>query len=123
MTSKLFQTLAWIAFAAIIFVTISPIEFRPHDFAPVNFDRAAAFAVVTTLFVLAHPRRWLICAVFVMVGAGAIESLQFLAPTRHAEAGDAVVKALGAGIGTLIGMTLNQMRFRAHSWLVRSDRT
>jgi hypothetical protein len=33
------------------------------------------------------------------------------------------VKALGAGIGTLIGMTLNQMRFRAHSRIVRSDRT
>jgi VanZ family protein len=120
MKRKYILIMAWMAFAAIVFITVSPIELRPYDVAPVNFDRAAAFAVMTMLFILAYPRKWLLCAILLIGGAGGIELLQFLSPTRHAEVDDALVKALGAGVGTLMGLTLNQLRSRAQSQMVRS---
>jgi len=115
MTSRLIKLLPWLALAAIIFATVSPIRLRPQDFASVDIDRAGAFAVMALLFVLAYPRQWLLCGVLVILGAGGIELLQYLSPTRHAHLDDAVVKAAGAAIGCLMGWTLNRMiaRFRA----------
>jgi len=110
MTSRLFKLLPWLALAAIIFATVSPIRMRPHDFASVDIDRAGAFAVMALLFVLAYPRHWLFCAILLVVGAGGIELLQFLSPTRHAHLDDATVKAAGAAVGCLIGWTINRMR-------------
>jgi VanZ family protein len=107
------RTLAWLALAAIVFVTISPINLRPHDLLPVDVDRAAAFAVMAFLFVIAYPRQWIVCAVLLLIGAGGIEMLQLLSPSRHAHMDDALVKAAGAAIGCLAGWTLNQMRFRS----------
>lgn len=114
MTSRLFKLLPWLALAAIIFVTVSPIRLRPQDFAPVDIDRAGAFAVMALLFVLAYPRQWLLCAILLIVGAGSIELLQFLSPTRHAHLDDAAVKAAGAIVGCLVGLAANRMiaRFR-----------
>lgn len=112
MTSRLFRVLPWLALAAIIFVTVSPIGLRPHDFAAVDTDRAGAFAVMALLFVLAYPRQWLLCAVLLILGAGGIELLQYLSPTRHAHLDDAVIKAVGAAIGSLIGWVLNRLLTR-----------
>jgi hypothetical protein len=114
MTSRLLKLLPWLALAAIIFATVSPIRLRPQDFASVDVDRAGAFAVMALLFVLTYPRQWLLCGILVILGAGGIELLQYLSPTRHAHLDDAVVKAAGAAIGCLMGWTLNRMfaRFR-----------
>jgi hypothetical protein len=114
MTPRLLKFLPWLALAAIIFATVSPIRLRPHDFASVDIDRAGAFAVMALLFVLAYPRRWVACAVLLILGAGSIELLQFLSPTRHAHLDDAMVKAAGAAFGCLLGLALNRTvtRFR-----------
>jgi hypothetical protein len=112
MTDKFVRAVAWLAFAAIIFVTVSPIELRPHDFLPVDVDRALAFTVLSTLFVLAYPRQWVWVGVAIMIGAGGIELLQELSPTRHAHMDDAMVKAAGAAIGIVLGWALNQLRGR-----------
>jgi hypothetical protein len=109
MTSRLFKILPWLALAAIIFVTVSPIRLRPHDFAPVDIDRAGAFAVMAMLFVLAYPRQWVLCAILLIVGAGGIEMLQYLSPTRHAHLNDATVKAAGAAVGCLAGWITNRI--------------
>lgn len=109
MTTRLFKILPWLALAAIIFATISPIRLRPHDIASVDVDRAGAFAVMALLFVLAYPRQWIVCAVLLILGAGGIELLQYLSPTRHAHLEDATVKAAGAAIGCLVGWTINQI--------------
>jgi hypothetical protein len=37
-----------------------------------------------------YPRKWLLCAILLIGGAGCIELLQFLSPTRHAEVDDHV---------------------------------
>jgi hypothetical protein len=108
MTNKIARAAAWMAFVAIIFVTVSPIELRPHDVLPVDVDRALAFTVLAGLFVVAYPRQWIWVGIAVIAGSGAIELLQELSPTRHAHVDDAMVKAGGAAIGIVLGWTLNQ---------------
>ncbi|WP_294643282.1 VanZ family protein [uncultured Aureimonas sp.] len=99
MTQRILRLAAWLALAAILFVTVSPIGLRPHDVMPVDLDRALAFVVMTALFALAYPKRWLAVGLTIIVGAFAIELLQELSPTRHARLDDALVKAGGAFVG------------------------
>ena len=106
MTSRLLKFFAWSSLAAIIFVTVSPIGLRPHDPLPVNTDRALAFAVMTFFFVSAYPRKLWILLPLLVIGAGAIEAMQLLAPTRHAHALDAVIKASGVVIGAFAAVML-----------------
>ncbi len=104
------KSLAWLSLLAIIFVTVSPIGWRPHDFLPVDLDRALAFALMTFLFVLAYPRHFLMCSILLIVGALGIEALQLLSPSRHAHLDDAAVKAAGAALGAICGWLANQTR-------------
>ena len=76
---------------------------RPPDPLPVNLDRAAAFAVMSALFLIAYPRHAILCSVLLIAGAGAIELLQYLSPTRDPRLGDAAVKAAGALVGAAVG--------------------
>jgi 4-amino-4-deoxy-L-arabinose transferase-like glycosyltransferase len=98
---------AWLTLAAIVFVTVSPIDLRPGDILPVNVDRAAASAALAALFTLAYPRRWLSVGLIMIAGAAAIELLQVFSPTRHARIDDALVKSFGALVGVFAAVTLN----------------
>jgi hypothetical protein len=119
MTSRLLTFLAWSSLAAILFVTVSPIGLRPHDPLPVNTDRALAFAVMAFLFISAYPRKaWTVLALLI-VGAGAIEAMQFLAPTRHAHLLDACVKAGGVVIGACAAVLVARIRAK---WPMTADR-
>ncbi len=100
---------AWLSLAAILFVTISPIGLRPHTITTVNLDRAAAYAVMAAIFVLAYPRHWKLVALLLIGGALAIETLQYLSPTRHPQLLDATVKGAGAAAGTVAGWIWNEM--------------
>ena len=110
--SKLAAILAWLALAAIVFVTVSPIALRPHDLLPVEVDRALAFCLLSTLFVVAYPRYWIVVALATVLGAGAIEMLQAFSPSRHPRLDDALVKAAGACIGVLAGYAFNRLAGR-----------
>lgn len=103
MTMKIFRIAAWLVLAFILFVTVSPINIRPSDPLPVDVDRAAAFALMGGLFVIAYPRHWVFAALLIVLSAGAIELFQELSPTRHSHIHDALVKAAGAGIGVVVG--------------------
>jgi hypothetical protein len=92
--------------AAIIFVTVSPIDWRPDDVLPVDVDRALACGVFAGLFVLAYPRHWPWVGAAMVLGAGLMELLQELSPTRHARFDDAMVKAMGAFVGVAFGALL-----------------
>jgi hypothetical protein len=119
MTSRLLTFLAWSSLAAILFVTVSPIGLRPHDPLPVNTDRALAFAVMAFLFISAYPRKaWTVLALLI-VGAGAIEAMQLLAPTRHAHLLDASVKAGGVVIGACAAVLVARIRAK---WPMTADR-
>lgn len=107
MSRKIFAAIAWAVLASIVFVTLSPIGWRPH-FEAVRIERAGAFAVVGLLFGLAYPRRlWLVLSV--MVGAALLlEALQHLTPDRHGRLSDAVVKIVGAFVGIGISWLCNR---------------
>ncbi|WP_342633739.1 VanZ family protein [Neorhizobium lilium] len=104
------KIVAWLSLLAIVFVTVSPIGWRPHDYLPVDLDRALAFALMTLLFVMAYPRHFVLCSVLLIFGALAIEALQLLSPTRHAHMDDAAVKAAGAAFGAVVAWLINQVR-------------
>jgi VanZ family protein len=108
--TRLFKLLPWLCLLAIIAVTVSPIRLRPPDPLPVSLDRAMAFALLAFLFGLAYPRRLLWLGLLLVLGAAAIESLQFLSPTRHPEAEDALVKAVGALAGLAAVAFFRRMR-------------
>ena len=61
-------------------------------------------------FALAYPKQWKMVAVLLIVGAFAIEYLQYLAPTRHPRLHDASIKAMGAALGLLAGWVINRWR-------------
>jgi VanZ family protein len=108
MINRLAKPLAWFLLAGIIFVTVSPIGLRPHTITSVNIDRALAYLLVGLAFALAYPRHWMTVAALLVVGAVAIEYMQYLSPSRHARLNDAAVKAVGASFGVLAGCMVNR---------------
>jgi hypothetical protein len=76
MLHKLLAVAAWSALGLLIFVTISPLETRPVVAENADIERFAAFTIVGLLFGLAYPRRLAIDASFVVIAAGALETLQ-----------------------------------------------
>jgi VanZ family protein len=107
---KFSKPLAWLLLAGIIFVTVSPIGLRPHTITSVNIDRALAYLVVGLTFAVAYPRHWIAVAGLLVVGAVAIEYMQYLSPSRHARLHDAGVKAAGACFGVFAGTLVNRFR-------------
>jgi hypothetical protein len=110
MTSKITKPLAWLLLAFIVFVTVSPIELRPHTIETPDIDRASAYLAAGLAFALAYPKQWKMVAVLLILGAFAIEYLQYLSPTRHARLHDAGVKAAGSAIGLVAGWVFNKWR-------------
>jgi VanZ family protein len=98
--------------AFIIFATVSPIRDRPHDYLPVQIDRALAFFLLSALFVVASPHRWRIVGILCIGSAFVIEDLQYLSPTRDPDIADAAVKAAGALLGVAAGHLANVVRDR-----------
>src|SRR5260370_12605075 len=88
MLHRLLATAAWTAFALIVFSTISPLSMRPVATADPNIERFAAFALVGLLFGLAYPRRLAVDVSFVVIAAGALETLQFMIRDRHVHMAD-----------------------------------
>lgn len=99
--------------AAIAFVTVSPIEWRPDDILGVDADRALAFAILGGLFTAAFPRRWPLIALGMIGIASGLEVFQLLSETRHARVEDAMVKGFGALAGILLALMIRQAWFLA----------
>ena len=110
MIFKFARPLAWLLLAFVIFVTVSPIGLRPETVTTVDTDRASAYVVLGLAFALAYPKQWKTVAALLVVGAVAIEYLQYFVPTRHARLHDAGIKAMGAGLGLLAGWVINKWR-------------
>ena len=98
-----FRIMAWLVVAALVFVTLSPIELRP-SVAPANVERALAYCALGMVFALAYPRRWLLVLVGVVALAATLELGQELTLTRHGRVSDFVVKGGAATIGTLLAI-------------------
>lgn len=115
MNTRKYQIAAWTAFAAIIFVTVSPIEMRPGDIFSVDLDRALAFGLLSSMFMIAYPRHALYVGGFIVLSAGAIELLQALSPSRHARLDDAIIKGAGALGGMVLAFSYNALRSLRHA--------
>jgi hypothetical protein len=102
-------SLAATAFAAIVFVTLCPIGLRPHLASP-NAERFGAWLLLGILVQLAAGRRIAGPAAAVIAAALALEYAQHLAPGRHGEVTDALVKAIGGALGCLAGQLLFPLR-------------
>jgi len=107
--APLLRAAAWLCLGFIVFVTVAPISLRPHDALPVNLDRALAFGLMSGLFTLAYPRHWKAVLLLSVAGAGMIETLQYLSPTRHAHLADALVKGGGALAGGGLMAVVNRL--------------
>ena len=106
---RLLPVLAWLLLAAIAFVTLAPIGFRPNTGASPNIERFLAFAAVGLCFALAYPRHlWLILAV-VLGAAIALEALQLVSVSRHGRVFDLVVKLAGGGLGIALGVVVERL--------------
>ncbi|KRB53134.1 antibiotic resistance protein VanZ [Rhizobium sp. Root708] len=124
--NKFAKPVAWCLLGGIIFVTVSPIGLRPHTITTVNIDRALAYLLVGLVFAVAYPKQWMRIALLLIVGAVAIEYMQYLSPTRHARLHDAAIKAVGASFGVMAGCLFNRFRpdvaeGRTSSSMVTSD--
>lgn len=100
---KLLRIAAWLILLMVFFVTISPIEIRPSSGQPADIERFAAFFFIGFIFTLGYPRKWILILIFMTACAALFELLQNLAPSRHAELADFLVKTIGAASGVFIG--------------------
>jgi VanZ family protein len=114
MKNRHYQIAAWACLASIVFVTVSPIQMRPGDILSVDVDRALAFGLMASAFMIAYPRHALAVGVLVVASAGLMEFLQLLTPSRHARIEDALVKVTGATGGMAIGLIYNILRSARH---------
>ncbi|MGO4407655.1 VanZ family protein [Bosea sp. RAF48] len=97
--------LGWIALAAIVFATLSPIELRPHipGLQP-DSERLLAYFAASALLIFAYPRKRLVVLSAIVLIAFGLEWLQTLEATRHGRPHDAIVKAIGAVTGACLAM-------------------
>jgi hypothetical protein len=87
---------------------------RPGDLFSVDLDRALAFGLLSSMFMIAYPRHALLVGIFVVLSAGGIELLQAMSPTPHARLDDAIVKGTGAIAGMLFASAYNVWRSIRH---------
>ncbi|GGF14565.1 hypothetical protein GCM10011321_03050 [Youhaiella tibetensis] len=126
MIRALARPLAWLLLLALLYVTVSPIEWRPMTGEPANIERFAAFALVGFVFVLGYPRHWWLVLAIMVGSAFLFELAQLIAPGRHAHLKDALIKAGGGSVGIAAGVVANFIvgRFAAYIlWTRRNRRT
>lgn len=109
---RLLPVLAWLLLAAIAFVTLAPIGFRPDSGYSPNIERFIAFGAVGFLFALAYPRRLWLIIVVVLGAAVAFEALQLLSVSRHGRLFDLAVKLAGGGLGIATGAIAHRIWHR-----------
>ena len=112
MIRSLARPIAWLLLAAVLFVTISPIELRPVTAEPADLERFAAFALIGFVFAIGYPQHWRLLACIIVGSAFMFEIAQLLAPSRHARVEDAVMKAVGGIGGIVAGVALNRISDR-----------
>jgi VanZ family protein len=101
MRHKIIAAAAWATVGYIAFVTLSPIELRPHV-AAVNYERFFAYFLAGILLAVAYPRRLISFTGFIVLVAVVLEMFQQLVPGRHAHLTDALTKASGGLAGIVV---------------------
>jgi VanZ family protein len=110
-SQRIVSIAAWALLAFIAFVTLSPVWMRPEltesePDAIVFLERAAGYGVLALLFLVSHPDRIRTVCLIVFGSAVIFELGQIFLPDRHARISDVAEKAVGGGLGILIGIAL-----------------
>ena len=108
MSRKFVTVAAWVVFACIAFVTLSPIGLRPKIADP-TLERFAAFAVLGLLLGMAYPSRRALFAALIIAAAVALEFLQLFIPDRDAVFVEMLVKAAGGLVGVGFAVILSRV--------------
>lgn len=103
--TKLSRIAALVLLAIIVFVTLSPIQMRPH-IANANVERGMAYVLLGFAVALGFPKRLYQTVIFVVCTAGVLEMIQIIDPSRHARFLDASVKAAAGIVGIVIARAL-----------------
>jgi VanZ family protein len=108
------RAMAWLALAAIIFLSLVPPGARPTTFFPHKMEHAGIFLFDGLAFGIAYlGYEWLLSVSAVIFCAG-IELAQLMIPGRHARLSDFVVDATAVCVGIFAGSTLTRMRRRRY---------
>jgi VanZ family protein len=103
MISRIAAMSAWSLLVAIAFVTLSPIDLRPHTGHDIA-ERALAFSALGAAFGVGYPRRPGFAIAITCAAAVGLEMAQVLAPGRHARLFDAGEKLVGGLVGVAIAI-------------------
>jgi VanZ family protein len=108
----------WIALAlavAIAVVTLEPLSLRPTTGAPVDLERAFAFALLGGAIALGYFRsRYLLIGVLLgVIFAALLEAGQNFVPGRHGRIRDFLIKALALTLGAAAVWVSRRMHRRS----------
>lgn len=102
---------AWASIAFVVYATLVPLAMRPTlGRLGTDYERFAAYVVVSALIVLAYPQHPVRIGVAVVTAALILEMAQLAIPDRDARVSDALIKAAGALIGILAAWFWNKWR-------------
>ena len=96
---------AWFLLVVIVGLTLGPPAIRPVTGFDRSMEHIAAFALLGFAFGIAYPNLRMLLAIIGVVSAALMETLQMLAPGRHAYFNDFMLNAVGAWTG-LVGAGL-----------------
>ncbi len=104
-----FRWLAWLLVAAIVALTLSPLELRPNPEMSDRLERFIAFAVIAGVFCLGYPKHRIHIIVLVIGMIGLLEVAQKFIPGRHGRLlRDGMPKVSGTLCGAMIAILIEQ---------------
>lgn len=108
------RTIAWLAVAAIVVLSVVPGSARPHVLGNDRIEHFVAYLAAGSLFAIGYvrPLQLLSIGVMLTICAGALELAQLLIPGRLASPRDFIVSATGAWVGFLAGAAIGRARGR-----------
>ncbi|MDZ7925875.1 MAG: VanZ family protein [Agrobacterium sp.] len=109
MSTEIIRAISWILLATVGALAVAPINWRAHSAITANIDRLSIFAALAMLFVLSYPNDRRAVAIFCILGAIASEILPLITSARHPKISQALLKAVGALVGVLIGAVILQV--------------
>jgi VanZ family protein len=108
------RAVAWLALAAIIFLSLVPPGARPMTFLPHKMEHAGIFLFDGLAFGIAYLGRERLLSVAAVIFCAGIEFAQLMIPGRHARLSDFVVDATAVCAGIFAGSMLARMRRRRY---------
>jgi VanZ family protein len=111
------KLLAWLAFAAIVALTLGPLSLRQGvSIAPAHVEHFAAYAVLGALFLVAYPRRPVMLIGALVLAAAVLEYGQIFVPGRDARVADFIVKAAGVSVSVVLVRLCQMAHGRRLRW-------